>query len=314
MRPWRACGAWGRTAAVTVRADAGFFSYEMIAAIGAHEASYSITIPQNAKVKASRGGHRRRRLGADRLHPRPRGPRWLRPPSSPAAAATRSAAATASGPSCGSSCAAAACSAPKASCGPTGATTASSSTETTSTPVPPTPTTEPTPPSSSPSETSKRTPGSAAAPQDGSSPTAPGSPAACSRTTSCAGPPRLGGAHPTAQLTVAATIRNRLLTVPGRLVNHSGRRKLRLPTAIGRISARQRRRRVVLLDPPTRADITPLLGHPRPGPTRHRRLDRHLVQQKTAPLHQQHDQPNRLRTSQRQPKPTLHDSGGSSVP
>ena len=32
------------------------------------------------------------------------------------------------------------------------------------------------------------------------------------------------------QLTVAATIRNRLLTVPGRLVNHSGRRKLRLPS------------------------------------------------------------------------------------
>ena len=40
---------------------------------------------------------------------------------------------------------------------------------------------------------------------------------------------RLGGAHPTRQLTVAATIRNRLLTVPGRLVNHSRRHKLRLP-------------------------------------------------------------------------------------
>ena len=40
---------------------------------------------------------------------------------------------------------------------------------------------------------------------------------------------RLGRAHPTAQLTVAATIRNRLLTVPGRLVNHSGRHRLRLP-------------------------------------------------------------------------------------
>ena len=40
---------------------------------------------------------------------------------------------------------------------------------------------------------------------------------------------RLGRAHPTRQLTVAATIRNRLLTVPGRLVNHSGRHKLRLP-------------------------------------------------------------------------------------
>ena len=43
----------GADAAVTVRADAGFFSYEMIAAIGAHNACYSITIPQNAKVKAA---------------------------------------------------------------------------------------------------------------------------------------------------------------------------------------------------------------------------------------------------------------------
>ena len=40
-------------ASVTVRADSGFFSYDMIAAIGARGASYSITIPQNAKVKAA---------------------------------------------------------------------------------------------------------------------------------------------------------------------------------------------------------------------------------------------------------------------
>ena len=40
---------------------------------------------------------------------------------------------------------------------------------------------------------------------------------------------RLGKVHPTQQLTVAATIRNRLLTAPGRLVNHSGRHRLRLP-------------------------------------------------------------------------------------
>ena len=40
-------------ASVTVRADSGFFSYDMIAAIGAHGACYSITIPQNAKVKAA---------------------------------------------------------------------------------------------------------------------------------------------------------------------------------------------------------------------------------------------------------------------
>ena len=43
----------GAHAAVTVRADAGFFSYDMIEAIGAHGASCSITIPQNAKVKAA---------------------------------------------------------------------------------------------------------------------------------------------------------------------------------------------------------------------------------------------------------------------
>ena len=40
-------------ASVTVRADSGFFSYDMIAAIGARGASYSITIPHNAKVKAA---------------------------------------------------------------------------------------------------------------------------------------------------------------------------------------------------------------------------------------------------------------------
>ena len=41
------------TVTVTVRADAGFFSYDMLAAVGAHGASYSITIPQNAKGKAA---------------------------------------------------------------------------------------------------------------------------------------------------------------------------------------------------------------------------------------------------------------------
>ena len=62
-------------AAVTVRADAGFFSYDMIAAIGAHGASYSITIPPTERPGQSSGrGHRRGRLGAHRLHPRRRGP------------------------------------------------------------------------------------------------------------------------------------------------------------------------------------------------------------------------------------------------
>jgi hypothetical protein len=40
---------------------------------------------------------------------------------------------------------------------------------------------------------------------------------------------RLGGVHPDDQLTVTATIRTRLLTLPGRLVNRSGRWTLRLP-------------------------------------------------------------------------------------
>ena len=159
---------------------------------------------------------------------------WLRAPADNVivfddTATVRSAAPTPSGPSCVWSYAAAACSAPKASCGPTGATTASSPTATTSTPSPLTQTAAATPQSSSPSETSKRAPGSAAAPPDDSPPTAPGSPAACSRTTSPAWTARLGRAHPTRQLTVAATIPNRFLTVPGRLVNHSGRHRLRLP-------------------------------------------------------------------------------------
>jgi hypothetical protein len=40
---------------------------------------------------------------------------------------------------------------------------------------------------------------------------------------------RLGDMHPAGQLTVARTVRARVLAVPGRLVNRSGRRVLRLP-------------------------------------------------------------------------------------
>ena len=40
-------------AALTVRADAGFFSYDTIGAVSARGASYSITIPQNSKVTAA---------------------------------------------------------------------------------------------------------------------------------------------------------------------------------------------------------------------------------------------------------------------
>ena len=42
--------------AVTVRADAGFFSYDMIDKLEAHDARWSVTVPQNAKVKAAVDG------------------------------------------------------------------------------------------------------------------------------------------------------------------------------------------------------------------------------------------------------------------
>lgn len=42
---------------------------------------------------------------------------------------------------------------------------------------------------------------------------------------------RLGGLHPHGQLTVARSIRNQVLCLPGRLVNRSRRHVLRLPTS-----------------------------------------------------------------------------------
>ena len=174
----------GAHAAVTVRADAGFFSYDMIAAIGAHGASYSITIPQNAQVKAAaaaiveaawapiaytRGGEAQ--VAETTIEAGRRGDKLRGPDAKPAKLrlVRRSRLLGA-----------------RASCGPTGATTASSPTgdldtkaadanhrghATVELAI----------------RTSKRAPGSAAAPQDSSPPTAPGSPAACSRTTSPAG-------------------------------------------------------------------------------------------------------------------------------
>ena len=61
-------------ATVTVRADAGFFSYDMIAAIGAHNAVLLDHDPTERQGQSSHRGHRRRRLAGDRLHPRRRGP------------------------------------------------------------------------------------------------------------------------------------------------------------------------------------------------------------------------------------------------
>ena len=176
-------------AAVTVRADAGFFSYDMIAAIGAHGASYSITIPQNAKVAAI--GPRRRRLGKHRIHPRRRGPgrdhHHLRGDDGAPAKLRRAP----HPPELGA----------RPSCGPTGDHARASASVR-----------WPTPPWICHSETSKTAPGSAAEPLRRFP--APTSPAACSRTTSAGG---LAG-----ELTVAATIAHRHSP---RLVNHSGRRK-----------------------------------------------------------------------------------------
>ena len=86
-----------------------------------------------------------------------------------------------------------------------------------------------TPPSSSPSATSKKAPGSSTAHPGGSSPTPPGSRCAVLAHNLTRWTARLGGIHPDDQLTVTRTIRTRVLALPGRLVNRSGRHVLRLP-------------------------------------------------------------------------------------
>ena len=63
----------GAHATVTVRADAGFFSYDMIAAIGAHRRVPLDHDPTERQGQSSHSGHRRRRLGKHRIHPRRRG-------------------------------------------------------------------------------------------------------------------------------------------------------------------------------------------------------------------------------------------------
>ena len=47
----------GADAAVTVRADSGFFSYEMLDAIEDHRARYSITVAQDAPERAGPPPH-----------------------------------------------------------------------------------------------------------------------------------------------------------------------------------------------------------------------------------------------------------------
>ena len=216
-------------AAVTVRADAGFFSYDMIAAIGAHGASYSITIPHNAKVKAAteaidddawqaiaytRGGEAQ--VAESTIEPGRRGDK-LRGDDGEAAKlrliARRSRLLGAQGelwPNWRYHCFVT----DRDDLDTFAADTYHRGHATVELAI----------------RDLKEGSGLSRCPSGRFF--ANGAWLACCvlahnlvRWTA-----RLGGAHPPRQLTVAATIRNRLLTVPGRLVNHSGRRKLRLPS------------------------------------------------------------------------------------
>ena len=218
----------GAHAAVTVRADAGFFSYDMIAAIGAHGASYSITIPQNAKVKAAaaaivedawapiaytRGGEAQ--VAETTIEAGRRGDKLRGPDAKPAKlrlVIRRSRLLGAQGelwPNWRYHCFVTDrhdLDTKAADANHRGHATVELAIR-----------------------DLKEGSGLSRCPS-GQFP-ANGAWLACCvlahnlvRWTA-----RLGRTHPARQLTVAATIRNRLLTVPGRLVNHSGRHKLRLP-------------------------------------------------------------------------------------
>ena len=215
-------------AAVTVRADAGFFSYDMIAAIGAHGASYSITIPQNAKVKAAiaatgddawkaiaytRGGEAQ--VAETTIEPGRRGDKLSGPDAKPAKlrlVIRRSRLLGAQGelwPNWRYHCFVT----DRADLDTVAADANHRGHATVELAI----------------RDLKENSGLSRCPS-GQFP-ANGAWLACcvlahnlARWTA-----RLGRTHPARQLTVAATIRNRLLTVPGRLVNHSGRHRLRLP-------------------------------------------------------------------------------------
>ena len=218
----------GAPAAVTVRADAGFFSYDMIAALGAHDASYSITIPQNAKVKAAaeaidddawqaiaytRGGEAQ--VAESTITAGRRGDKLRGDGGAPAKLrliVRRTRLLGAQGelwPNWRHHCFVTDRH-DLDTCAADAYHRAHATVELAIRDL-------------------KENAGLSRCPS-GRFP-ANGAWLACcvlahnlARWTA-----RLGRAHPTAQLTVAATIRNRLLTVPGRLVNHSGRHRLRLP-------------------------------------------------------------------------------------
>ena len=211
----------GATGELTVRADSGFWSYALIDTLTA-----SACAGRSRSRSTSRSGR------ASTPSTRPPGPRSPTPTAakpklretiySPAAAASiadraaRRAPHPAHRPR------------PSRGCGPTGDTTRSSPTST----CPSsrwTSSTATTPPSSSPSATSKKAPGWSTARPASSSPTPPGSRCAVLAHNLTRWTARLGGIHPDDQLTVTRTIRTRLLALPGRLVNRSGRHVLRLP-------------------------------------------------------------------------------------
>ena len=183
-RPWRGCS----TRAMTVRADSGFCRHDR----GHRRPEARPTRSPDPTERQGQSSQRGHRPTLGRLAYTRGGelPKWLRPPSSPAAAATKLRGDDAKPASCASS-RRTACSAPRASCGPTGATTASSDDLDAADAYH-----ETTPQSSSPSETSKKAPGSCPSGQFFAN---------GGRLLVLA--PALGRTHPARQLTVAATIR-----------------------------------------------------------------------------------------------------------
>ena len=178
IRRARRAGAAGE---LCVRADSGFFSYDLLARLDALEVRWSVTIPLYAHVEAAIG----------RIAEADWAPAAYRDGGAAHVAET-TLAATIDGEKRALRLVArrSRLSDPQqAALWPTGATTPSSLTATTSTPPPPTPITANTPPSNSPSGTSKRAPASPTCRRGASPPTPPGSPAPHSHTTSTGGSP-----------------------------------------------------------------------------------------------------------------------------
>ena len=96
----------------------------------------------------------------------------------------------------------------------------------------PTGSTATTPASSSPSATSKKAPGSSTAPRASFFANAAWLACAVLAHNLIRWTARLGDIHPDDQLTVARTVRTRVLALPGRLVNRSGRHRAAAPRAL----------------------------------------------------------------------------------